>query len=113
MGTRRQKFLLRGASLFVLLAALLPGIAYMGHWSAGASGHVHPGEAQTSTNHEDHCHVGPAKCSGGVSTVGTWWVEEEPFSIEPDTIPNAIQTEDVAGSSREATAPILQPPQYA
>lgn len=112
MTLRQQRILVSAGALFVLVAALLPGIVYMGHWGSAGTNHDHAGETH-ATSHEDHCHVGPARCSGGLSMVGTWWVGEDPVSVEPDTIPTILTSnhDPLPGSAHAAR--IFQPPRFA
>lgn len=112
MTLRQQRMIVSAGALFVLVAALLPGIVYMGHWGSAAKNHDHAGEMH-ATAHEDHCHIGPSKCSGGLSTVGTWWVGEDPVAVEPDTVPTIlVEDSNVAVVSAHAE-PIFQPPRFA
>jgi hypothetical protein len=112
MTLRRQTRLVRAGALFVLFGVLLPGISYMGHWGSAGEGHVHPGEEQTAA-HQDHCHDGPSKCSGGVATVGTIWVGDEPFSIQRDSPATMVAFDETGGPADGHLLPIFQPPRTA
>jgi hypothetical protein len=112
MTLRHQRTIVQAGALFVLTSVMLPAIVYMGHWNTAAVNHDHAGEAH-NTAHADHCHVGPAKCSGGVSTVGTWWVGDGENGPEPETIPSLITVEYTLESGTELTARVFQPPRLA
>lgn len=76
----------------MLLAAVLPNATYLGHGpTAPPHGHAdealvaehdgatdrHDAPVEQEDEHARHCHVGPSKCGGSQSTVGTWWVGDE------------------------------------
>jgi hypothetical protein len=76
----RRQWLVRLGAWFVLVAALLPNVSYMGHWPiAGADVHLEAGVDPSSViaEHEAHCHIGPANCGGGESMVGTPFAGED------------------------------------
>jgi hypothetical protein len=110
----REK-LLRAGAVFVLLAAVLPNITYLGHGPT-APQHIHAGATtqseQTDGDHVQHCHVGPSKCSGPQSLVGTWWIGDD--ATPADAPERAV---DSGRSPLEATpanvSRSLHPPQSA
>jgi hypothetical protein len=80
LSARKRERIVRWGAWFVLLAALLPNISYMGHWpitsADGSDEHAHgverpAGHDSESDAHVAHCHAGPKSCGGGESTVGT------------------------------------------
>lgn len=111
----RRDTLLRAGSWFVLIFVLAPSIFYMGHWNGGDEGHVHAAgyehvpPTDAASEHELHCHTGPASC-GGESLVGSLWVGEDAgllaFDSEPREEPGLffLQMTELLPSR------ILQPP---
>ncbi len=58
--TGRRRWLTRCAPV-LLLAAVLPQLLYVGHWSWPLSEASHPEPAQQA-EHRDHCHVDVSGC---------------------------------------------------
>ena len=82
---RNREKLLRASAVFVLLVAVLPNVMYLGHGPT-APGHVHSAaeeRQESDAEHVQHCHVGPSKCSGPQSLVGTWWIGDEATPVDP------------------------------
>ncbi len=112
--SRRERLIAFGA-WFVLLAALLPNVTYMGHWPIGGLDvHLDSGDAAaTLAEHEQHCHVGPAHCGGGESMVGTPFAGDESGAL---SLPGSEIKFDAVYDQRPRdgfAARILQPPQAA
>ncbi len=109
---RRERLIAFGA-WFVLLAALLPNVTYMGHWPIGGLDvHFDEGSdpAAALAEHEDHCHVGPAHCGGGESMVGTPFAGEDSGAL---SLPGSEMKFDALHDQRPQdgfAARILQPP---
>jgi hypothetical protein len=109
---RRERLIAFGA-WFVLLAALLPNVTYLGHWPIGGLDvHFDDGAdpAATLAEHEDHCHVGPAHCGGGESMVGTPFAGEDSGAL---SFPGSEMKFDAGHDQRPQdgfAARILQPP---
>ncbi len=109
---RRERLIAFGA-LFVLLAALLPNVTYMGHWPIGGLDvHFDAGvdPAAALAEHEDHCHVGPAHCGGGESMVGTPFAGEDSGAL---SLPGSEMKFDAGHGQRPQdgfAARIFQPP---
>jgi hypothetical protein len=112
----KRERLVRLGAWFVLLAALLPNVSYMGHWPiAGADVHLEAGVDPSSViaEHEAHCHIGPANCGGGESMVGTPFAGEENGVL---SLPGSETKFDGGHEQRPLegyAARILQPPRSA
>ena len=73
MGTlRRRRFVAIGA-VVVLLGAILPNAAYMGHWDLPGLRVV---EAHAGHDHASHCH-GDSSCANQAADGVPWWREGE------------------------------------
>ncbi|HEY5638919.1 MAG TPA: hypothetical protein VIW01_02610 [Dehalococcoidia bacterium] len=114
----RRTGLINAAAVFVLVGAILPNVAYLGHMQPALS-HSHAAhQANTPQDsageeHELHCHAGPASCAGAQSMVATVWVGEDAGLIAP-----ASETRTALDASQptipEAPVfPILEPPRAA
>jgi hypothetical protein len=100
--------------MFVLLAAILPNLLYVGH---GPTEPVHAHEtegARESTErggeHVQHCHVGPSKCAGQPSLVGMWWVGDAPLLPEPDLFLATVGSAEINPIDPPSVR-LLRPPQ--
>lgn len=120
MNKRRGQKLLRAGAVFVLLAAVMPNVLYIGHGPtepSHKSPHSHGAAAADvgSTSgeaHVQHCHVGAAKCAGPQSLVGTSWIGDSHLPPEPGLVrvigePTAITVLD------PSPVKFLHPPQAA
>jgi hypothetical protein len=111
----RQKRLVRLGAVFVFVMVLLPNIAYVGHWSPPAeTTHAHSGQTEQQTNdHAVHCHNGPSQCSGAQSTIGTWWIGDDPNPITANEPRRGVQVDDSAIATEPPSNRILRPPKFA
>ena len=109
MRARWRVGLVRVGAIVVLLAAVAPNVLYVGHWgSAGEDQHVdHPAEVQ---EHAEHCHIGPAKCSGQASFTGTWSIGGEAPAISFDSEPRPVVAAAPAFLPDFPAARLDQPP---
>jgi hypothetical protein len=110
----KRRRLLRFGAWFVLLAAVLPNVAYVGHWPGSGDGHSHAESHESHSeviDHALHCHVGPAKCVGGQAMVGAYWIGEDAGLLSlygPDvSIEAAQEGRALAGAAQR----LLHPPQ--
>jgi len=103
----RRDRLIRVGGLVVLLAAVLPNVLYVGHLPA--SGHQHIDTAAEAEEHAEHCHLGPAKCSGQASLTGTWTIGDHEWSLAPNARPEQIELGEY-GHYAEPSLPIDTPP---
>ncbi len=84
----RRSGLVSAMAVFILLGAVLPNVAYLGHGQSAPS-HDHsshqPNAPQNAAGEEHalHCHAGPAGCAGAQSMVGAIWVGEDSGLLAP------------------------------
>jgi len=114
----RRSGLVSVMAVFILLGAVLPNVAYVGH-AQPAPPHDHASHQSnaptdsTGEEHALHCHAGAAGCAGAQSTVGAVWVGEDSGLIVP--VGETRTTRD----SAQPTIPeapvflILEPPRTA
>jgi hypothetical protein len=77
----------RSLARFFLLGVLLPNVAFLGHWGVSTADAAHEtthSQTPSGEEHELHCHSGPAKCTGGVATIGSINVNEDSGLITPE-----------------------------
>lgn len=97
----------------VLVAAVLPNVLYVGHWSAPGPEAAHSHSTATpeeSDEHELHCHKGPSRCAGPQSLTGSLWVGEEAGLLALDAQPRQVDLIETTRRIEAPTARILQPP---
>lgn len=106
---RTRQRIVRIGAVFIMVGAILPNVAFLGHWPADEP-HSHvAGEAQAQS-HADHCHEGTSAC-GPHALVGSWWVGDgEAISLDGEP-KLAAGTEEVAETEPFASR-TLKPPQY-
>lgn len=109
---------MRAGALVVLLGAILPNVAYIGHANVGGvtestnHSHEHAHPAAGSGDHEVHCH-GASSCADQVAHAAPWWAE-----VDGDRAV-ATGTEHAQGTTVEQsplepnTGPLHPPPQFA
>ncbi len=73
MGTRRRRRFVAIGAVVVLLGAILPNAAYMGHWDLPGLRVV---EAPAGHDHASHCH-GDSSCADQAADAVPWWREGE------------------------------------
>jgi hypothetical protein len=116
-----RRNLLRLGALFVLLAAVLPNVTYVGHWNApeASAAHTHSGESHgdqvpaSSDDHAEHCHTGPAKCSGPHAITGSIWVGEDAGLLTLDPPLRILSRSGDIYVLEKLGSKILQPPRVA
>jgi hypothetical protein len=114
----RRSGLVSAMAVFILLGAVLPNVAYLGH-SQPAPSHDHsshqPSAPQipSSEDHALHCHAGPAGCAGAQSTVGAIWVGEDSGLIAPVSETRAAHDSSQPTKPEAPVFPILEPPRAA
>ena len=109
----RREHMLRLGSWLILVFALLPGVTYMGHWSAGAGSHADAHDSSSLTEHEAHCHGGLSKCAGAEAMVGTMWVGEESGLLSLTSPDLRVETSETVAAIEGELSRILQPPRAA
>jgi hypothetical protein len=105
----RRRCLIRCGAIVVLLVALLPSIAYLGHWPLGPSDdhHFHtPAEAEA---HATHCHTTASQCTGEAATTGTFWFGDDASPIPADGQLRQIELGQ-REPAQEPSVPIDTPP---
>jgi hypothetical protein len=106
-------------ALFVLAAAMLPNILYIGHWgppTAAAHSHsqaAHHQPAPEADEHAQHCHTGPAKCAGPQALAGAIWVGEDAGLLGLNTTPRIIPISEELYVLDSFGSRLLQPPREA
>ena len=111
----RRSGLVSAMAVFILLGAVLPNVAYVGH-AQPAPPHDHAShqsnapQDSTGEEHALHCHAGAAGCAGAQSTVGAIWVGEDSGLIAP--VGETRTTHDSAQPTipEAPVFPILEPP---
>lgn len=108
--TARSRHALALGSFLVLTFALVPNIAYLGHWPVGesvASPHSH--EPVSSTTHEEHCHGDSSQCDQPALSGVTWVSGESRPLAMPQAVFQATQAAQPArgqdGHDEVATPP--------
>ncbi len=105
-------------AVFILLGAVLPNVAYVGH-AQPAPSHNHatrqPNAPQDSSGEEHalHCHTGPAGCTGGQSMVSAIWVGEDSGLIAPVSETRTALDSSQPTIPEAPVFPILEPPRTA
>lgn len=106
---RKSRRLVTAGALLVLMAAILPNIMYLGHWSS-ADNHVFrtPEELQ---EHIAHCHVGPSHCaaSQASSDAITWVAGVAPLELGLNADPQRVEFSQLTVIA-ETQSTILKPP---
>jgi len=105
------------ASLLILLVAVLPNVLYVGHGPLSL-GHDHTeqdahGGVADGGEHAEHCHVGPTRCGGSQSMVGTWWAGEDAGLLTLDGPARAIPSPSQQPAAEPLPVRLLQPPRVA
>lgn len=78
----RRDDLLRAGALIVLLFAILPNVAHVGHWMLpGAVADRFANDQVAAETHAAHCHGGRNGCSGS-SSLGQIRSEDESASLQ-------------------------------
>lgn len=100
--------------MFILLAAILPNLLYVGHGFTEPA-HAHETEGATESTergdeHVQHCHLGPSTCAGQSSLVGTWWVGDASLLPEPDLVLATIDSAEIHPIDPPSIR-LLRPPQ--
>ena len=114
----RRSGLVSAMAVFILLGAVLPNVAYVGH-AQPAPSHDHashqPNAPQDSTGEEHalHCHAGAAGCAGAQSTVGAIWVGEDSGLIAPVSETRTTHDSSQPTMPEAPVFPILDPPRAA
>ena len=114
-GRLQGSVVIRTASLLILLVAVLPNVLYVGHGplSVGhdhAEQDAHGGAVGVGGEHAEHCHVGPSRCGGSQSMVGTWWAGEDSGLLSLDGLVRAVPHSDSLRAIDALPVRILQPP---
>lgn len=110
MTEARQRRFVRTLSLIVLLAAILPNVTFVGHWSvrwlpATAA-------AASADGHADHCH-GSSSCANDAA-YGFQWSVRDDGSLSLGGDPERAETiENDSAPADPGVAPPDRPPQYA
>lgn len=114
MKARTRHRLIRAGALFVLLGAVLPSVTYVGHWLEGGADHVNVTQNEAEAEqHAEHCHLGPSKCAGAQSLVGTWWVGDQPFTIAHESRGQMMTPAGVLVLTEPPVSRLPHPPQSA
>ncbi len=109
----------RMAALALLLGAILPNVSFIGHWGAfgGAPDPAAPTHAShdplgpaEAEQHARHCHVGPARCSGQSSLVGTWSIGDATSGLLIDGSLALIELSVARTHAEPPRARIAHPP---
>ena len=104
---------MRAGYVVVLLAAVLPNVLYLGHGPTEA-GHPHPttDAHDEGEEHVQHCHVGPSRCAGSPSLVGTSWIGDETALplVAGHTTP--FPEDHRLAMPEPSLSRVLQPPQH-
>lgn len=103
---------MRVVALAVLIGAILPNVAFVGHWNFGgiidSTAHAH-GHAQA---HADQCH-GSSSCADQAAHSLPWWSETSGDSVAgSDSAPAAAPGEEPSPVEPELGR-LHPPPQYA
>ena len=117
----RRDHIVRLGAWLILAFVLLPNISYMGHWpemAGTAEGHhddsaglVDPGALDSETeDHAAHCHVGPARCGGGESMIGTPFVGEDTGGLPLAWHESKVDAHCIVSAKTGHASRVLQPP---
>ncbi len=106
MSPRRRNRLLTIGAVIVLLAAILPNVLWLGHWSV--PGLQVTSQAVAAHDHASHCHGDPS-CADQPAGFLPWW----PGSQDTLVLDNGSVRATTAGPEREPAEPVtpsLDPP---
>ena len=98
--------------LIVLLGAILPNVAYVGHWTIRGLGNTTATPEASAQDHANHCH-GPSACADQTAYgLQWWWGSENTLNLGGD--PERAQAPEGAPSPTEPViSPVDPPPRYA
>jgi hypothetical protein len=115
-----KQYLIQLSCFFVLVMAVLPSVTFVGHWNvqANAEAHTHtsspaPYGAPDDSDHTQHCHMGPASCSGGIAMVGSVWVGEDAGPLAMNGSQLRLFPGETTLDHEDPASRILQPPRSA
>jgi hypothetical protein len=110
MTEARQRRFVRTLSLIVLIAAILPNVTFVGHWTIRWL--PAPAAEASADGHANHCH-GSSGCADGAAYGFQWSIEgDETLSLGGDS-ERAEPIENESAPSDPGIAPPDRPPQYA
>jgi hypothetical protein len=99
----------------ILVFAVAPQVAYLGHWPIPGSGdgHSHIHSESQARAHAAHCHLDPANCSEQSSSPAQWWIGDDlQLQSENDELQPILPIADAA-VPEPPTFIIKPPPRYA
>ena len=109
----RRDRLIRVGGLVILLAAVMPNVLYLGHWSVAGEAHGGIHTAAEAEEHAAHCHLGPAKCSGQASFTWTWTIGDHEWSLAPNARPQQIELGEYEHYAEPSLSIDTPPPRFA
>jgi hypothetical protein len=106
-----QERVVRIGALAVLVAAVLPNVTYVGHWSAisETSGHVHKHDQPAPESHSEHCHGDSAQCDAP-ALVSVTWITGESSPGEPPADLLIAFVSPLAGAVTPGAIDVITPP---
>lgn len=111
MSPRRRKRLVRIGAVVVLLGAILPNVAFLGHWTIlGLEATVVANEE--SHDHASHCH-GNSSCADEVGYGLQWWSEGEDTLVLDSGAQREQAPLQTPSPAEPVTPPLDPPPRYA
>ncbi len=109
----RRRTSSRAAAALILLLAVTANVSYLGHWGSDGGGHTHIHSQAQAEEHAAHCHLGPAKCSGQQSLVGTFWVGDPPPLLSLESALRRIDLTEAGPALDPPAARLSHPPRAA
>ena len=107
MSASSKRRFVRVLAVVVLLGAILPNVAYVGHWTIAGLG----APAEASDGHADHCH-GASSCAENVFGL-QWWIEGDGAPALDIGAERAADPEGVPQPLQAAPMSLDPPPRYA
>ena len=109
MDAARQRRFVRVFALLVLLAAILPQVTYLGHWSIRG---LSVSAAAGGDGHANHCH-GSSACADQAAYGLQWWSDMQDALSLDGGLARAEPRDRDASTSDGFIAPLERPPKHA
>jgi hypothetical protein len=107
MSASSKRRFVRVLAVIVLLGAVLPNVAYVGHWNVAGLG----APAESEDGHANHCH-GSTSCADSVFGL-QWWIEGDGGPTLDTGDERAADPEGAPRPLEAAPTTLDPPPQHA